>query len=147
MVGLRASRAKTWYYFLRTVVVVGGAAIPILLALAQVNQLADISLGFTIASIITSGFAAISAGIESLHSYGDIWREKRDVCELIKSEGFNFFQLSGDYAGKSRKDAYLLFVSNVEELIRVEIKGYIRAVTPKSETNGTRFSGTSATTP
>jgi hypothetical protein len=24
------------------------------------------------------------------------------------------------------------FVSNVEELIRVEIKGYIRAVTPKS---------------
>ena len=130
----RARQAKTRYYFFRTVVVVGSAAIPVLLALAQVNQLADSALGFTIASIITSGFVAICAGIESLFGFGDIWREKRDVCELIKSEGFNFFQLSGDYRGKSRKDAYLLFVSNVEELIRVEIKGYIRAVTPKSET-------------
>jgi uncharacterized protein DUF4231 len=78
------------------VVVVGGAAIPVLLALAEVNQLADSALGFTIASIITSGFVAICAGIETLFSFGAIWREKRDVCELIKSEGFNFFQLSDD---------------------------------------------------
>jgi hypothetical protein len=130
----RARRAKSWYYLLRTVVVIGGAAIPVLLALGEVNQLADSASRFTIAAIITSFFVAISAGTESLFSFGDIWREKRDVCELIKSEGFNFFQLSGDYTGKSRKDAYLLFVSNVEELIRVEIKGYIRAVTPKPET-------------
>jgi hypothetical protein len=130
----RARRAKIRYNIFRTAVVVGGAAIPVLLALAEVDQLADSAFRFTIASIITSGIVAICAGIESLFNFGDIWREKRDVCELIKSEGFNFFQLSGDYTGKSRKDAYLLFASKVEELIRVEIKGYIRAITPKPET-------------
>lgn len=129
----RARWAKRWYDLLRTGVVAGGPAVPVLLALSLVNQLTNNAWKFTIASIITSFFVAVCAGIEGVFNFGDIWREKRDVCELIKSEGFNFFQLSGDYTGKLRKEAYLLFVSKVEEMIRVEIKGYIHAVTPKPE--------------
>jgi hypothetical protein len=82
----RARRAKTWYYLLRTVVVAGGAAIPVLLALAEVNQLADSALGFTIASIITSGFVAICAGIETLFSckYSEVLWQGR-WCLLLQS--------------------------------------------------------------
>ena len=90
---------------------------------------------FGIASIIVSFAVAISAGLESLFSSGDIWREKRAAAELLKSYGFSFFQLSGDYASfKTHQEAYPQFAMNVENLIRGEIKDYILAVNPSRDT-------------
>lgn len=128
----RASKAKNRYLALRGAVVAGGAAIPALVGLRELQQLGELGWLFAIASIIVSFVVAVSAGLESLLGYGDIWREKRAAAELIKSEGFSFFQLSGNYAQfKSHQDAYQLFAKNVEDLIRSEIKDYIIAVSPK----------------
>jgi hypothetical protein len=69
---------------------------------------------------------------------GDIWREKRAAAEIIKSEGFSFFQLADTYSQfGSHKEAYRTFAQNVEQLIRNEIKEYIKTVTPKSDTRPT----------
>ena len=89
---------------------------------------------FTILSIVVSFVVAICAGLEGLFGFGDIWRERRDIGELIKSEGFSFFQLSDDYEKKTHEEAYPRFASNVEKLIRTEIKDYLRVAIPKSDT-------------
>jgi hypothetical protein len=79
---------------------------------------------------------AICAGVESLFSFGDIWREKRAAAELIKSEGFSFLQLTGDYKEfETTADAFQRFAANVEGLIRGEIKEYIVAVSAKPESS------------
>ncbi|NOU20345.1 MAG: DUF4231 domain-containing protein [Methyloglobulus sp.] len=128
----RARLAKNRYFSLRGAVVVSGAALPVLVGLREVAQLQEVAWLFGIASVIVSFVIAVCAGLESLCSYGDIWREKRAAAELIKSEGFSFFQLTGEYAQfKTQQEAYPLFARNVEELIRREIHDYIIAVNPK----------------
>lgn len=129
----RARKAKRKYFCLRCAVVIAGALIPGLVGLREVKVFSNYDWAFSIASIITSLVVAICAGIESLFNFGDIWREKRNAAELIKSEGFSFFELTGDYKDyPSHKAAYKHFAARVEDLIRSEIKEYVVAVTPKT---------------
>lgn len=127
----RASKSKRRYHGLRWAVIVAGALIPALVALRELEVLERYAAVFAIASIAASLVVAICAGIESLYNFGDIWREKRAAAELIKSEGFSFFELTDRYSQfKTHQDAYKLFTENVENLIRTEIKEYIVAVGP-----------------
>jgi len=127
----RSRDAKTKYQALRAAVVIGGALIPALVGLRELNVWGNYNWVFAVASIVASLVVAICAGIEALYNYGDIWREKRGAAELIKSEGFSFIQLAGEYRHYSSHDtAFKLFATNVERLIRSEIKDYINVVTP-----------------
>ena len=86
----RANRAKWRYYGLRTAVVIGGALIPALVGLRELKVWPDgydYSWLFAVASIVASLIVAICAGLESTFGFGDIWREKRNAAEIIKSEG------------------------------------------------------------
>jgi hypothetical protein len=98
----------------------------------ELNVWGDQAWIFAVASIAASLIVAISAGIESLFAYGDIWREKRAAAELIKIEGFRFFQLTNDYRqpDKSHADPYPVFAGKVEEIIEREIKDYVIAAKP-----------------
>jgi hypothetical protein len=101
--------------------------------LRELKVLGEYGWVLAVASIAASLVVAICAGIESLFSFGGIWREKRAAAELIKSEGFSFLQLTGEYGNcKSHRDALSRFAANVEQLIRTEIKDYIVAVTPQA---------------
>jgi hypothetical protein len=129
----RANSARKKYYALRSAVVIAGALIPALVGLRELVE-GEYGWIFTVASIVASLIVAICAGIESLFNFGDIWREKRAAAELIKSEGFSFFQLIGEYTPfKSHQEAYPLFARNVENLIRNEIKDYIFAISTKNQ--------------
>jgi hypothetical protein len=128
----RSHKAKRNYYALRATVVVSGALIPALVGLRELKVLGESGWIFAVLSIVASLLVAICAGMESLFNFGDIWREKRAAAELIKSEGFCFLQLTGDYRDfASHQDALKQFASNVEKLIRGEIKDYVVAVAPK----------------
>jgi len=131
----RAAKAKWKYLTMRSAVVIGGAFIPALVGLRELERFSDVTWIFAVASVLVSLVVAICAGLESVFGWGDIWREKRMAAELIKSEGFAFLQLIGGYAQfKTHQDAYKLFAQSVEDLIRHEIKDYIVAVGPKPET-------------
>ena len=129
----RAWNAKWRYFTLRSAVVIGGALIPALVGLRELNVWARHAWIFSLASIVASLVVAICAGLESLFGFGDIWREKRKAAELIKSEGFRFFQLIGDYSqpDKTHADLYPAFAENVERIIQGEIGDYVLAVAPK----------------
>ena len=129
----RSNDARRKYFFLRVAVVIAGALVPALVGLRELNQSGSLSWVFAVLSIIVSLVVAICAGIESLFGYGDIWREKRAAAEMIKIEGFCFFQLTGDYARADNQhaDLYPTFAARVEDMIEHEIKDYIVAVKPK----------------
>lgn len=132
----RASGAKRKYFALRSAVVIASALIPALVGLRELHVWGDHTWIFAVASIIASLVVAICAGVESLFSFGDVWREKRAAAELIKSEGFSFLQLTGDYKEfKTPADAFQRFAANVEGLIRSEIKEYIVTVSPNSRSD------------
>jgi hypothetical protein len=137
----RARDARRKYYALRASVVVAAALVPAFVAARELDVWQapgrDYGWIFAIASIGASLVVAVCGGLESLYGFGEIWREKRAAAEIIKSEGFSFFQLTGPYAQFATHDeGYETFGRNVEELIRSEIKDYIVAVNPKSRENG-----------
>jgi len=128
----RASRAKWKYLALRSAVLIGGALIPALVGMREMKALEPYAWQLALASIFVSLVIAICAGLESLFGFGDIWREKRNAAEVVKSEGFSFLQLASKYKDfKTHADAYQTFAANVEDLILSEIKEYIVAVSSK----------------
>jgi hypothetical protein len=132
----RARRAKKKYQRMRSAVIIAGALIPALVGLRELKVLSTYEWIFAVSSIAASLVVAICAGLDSFFNYGDIWREKRKAVEIIKVEGFSFFQLTGDYKKfRSHYEALKTFTENVEKLIKYEIKDYIGVVTPKSEEN------------
>lgn len=129
----RSQDAKKWHQWLRGAVVIAGALIPALVGLRELADAKKYAWVFAVGSIIASLVVAICAGLESLYNYGAIWREKRAAAELIKSEGFSFLQLAGEYKDfPNHAAAFKQFAGNVEILIRSEIKDYIVAVTPRT---------------
>jgi hypothetical protein len=130
---LRARAAKKKYYALSVATIVGGALIPALVGLRELNAWGNQAWVFAVASIVASLTVAICTGLEGVFGFGRIWREKRAAAELIKSEGFRFLQLTGAYerTGKLHADLFAIFAENVETIIQAEIKDYIIAVKPK----------------
>jgi len=123
----RAAKNKWKYYTSRCLVILGGALIPALTSW-NISSPPNQYLKWTTAGV--GLLIAISAGFEEIFHFGEIWREKRGAAELLKVEGWRYFELSGPYKGKSYQDAYPEFVSSVEALIEREIKDYLVAVRP-----------------
>jgi len=125
----RAADAKCKYFALRGAVVIAGALVPALVGVRELNVWGEQNWIFAVAAIAASLVVAICAGIESLFSFGEIWREKRAAAELIKIEGFRFFQQAGDYSqdSKTHAELYATFAARVETIIEREIKDYVIA--------------------
>jgi hypothetical protein len=133
----RSRGAKWKYQWLRGAVVVAGALVPALVGLRELKAWGQYDSVFAVASIVASLVVAICAGLEGLYNFGGIWREKRAAVELLTSEGFSFFHLSGGYERfPTHASAYKQFTSNVEKLIRKEIKDYIEIVSTLPPSGG-----------
>lgn len=119
----RANSAKLLYYALRLTTIIGGVLIP---ALINVKVTAGAASVITWVTFGISLLVAISAGIEGFFRYGEHWRHYRMTVELLKSEGWQFFQLTDRYRRfGSHARAYHLFASRVEKLTKLEVGAYI----------------------
>ena len=76
-------------------------------------------------TFIVSLVVALSAAVEEFFRYGERWRHYRRMTESLKSEGWQFLQLSGAYANQTHIEAYPSFAARVEELSREEVESYI----------------------
>ncbi|MGC4096374.1 MAG: hypothetical protein QM706_04600 [Nitrospira sp.] len=47
------------------------------------------------------------------------------MTESLKSEGWQFLQLSGSYANQTHVQAYPAFATKVEQLSREEVESYV----------------------
>ncbi len=126
----RANRARNWYYGLRLTAIIGGILIPICVTVSQVSSL---KRGAWVATGLGT-LVAIASAVEEFFHYGERWRNYRNTVELLKIEGWQFFQLSGPYnRRKSHAHAYEKFAARVEEIIHRDVQIYISEVVGERE--------------
>jgi hypothetical protein len=122
----RAASSQRWYNRLRLITIVGGVMIPALVGL-NISGEASERIRWTVFGL--GLVVALAAAIEGFFHFSDRWPHYRRTAELLKSEGWQFFQLSGPYAGAGgHAGAYPLFAAQVEVLIQGDVDVYFTAV-------------------
>ena len=121
----KAQESVWWYRRLRLATIIGGVIVP---ALVSLNIGSDMQGLIQTLTFIVSLVVALSAAVEEFFRYGERWRHYRRMTESLKSEGWQFLQLSGGYANQTHIQAYPLFAARVEELSREEVESYITQV-------------------
>lgn len=126
----RAGSAQKWYYTLRLTAVVGGVIIPALVSL-NISGRAEPWVRWSV--FVISLVVAISVAVEEFFHHGDRWRHYRQTVELLKSEGWQFFQLAGDYRRyPTHAAAYPRFAAKIEEITRQDVRAYISQIVDES---------------
>lgn len=118
----KAQESVWWYRRLRLATIIGGVIVP---ALVSLNLGSDMQGLIQALTFVVSLVVALSAAVEEFFRYGERWRHYRRMTESLKSEGWQFLQLSGTYADQTHVQAYPAFASRVEELSREEVESYI----------------------
>lgn len=125
----RARRARRPYRFWRSVVLIGGALTPSLIGFSIGGESRE---AMQWAAWVTGLLVAFAAALESLFRWGEVWREKRAAGEMLKIEGWRFFQLIGPYRGRTHAEAFPDFAEAVGRLVEHEIGDYLVATTPRA---------------
>lgn len=122
----RAIRNRNRYYFWRLITILGGVTVP---ALVTANLSGSARAPLYWITFAVSLLVAISAAVEGFFRYGERWRHYRRTAELLKTEGWQFFQLTGHYRRHiTYASAYELFASRVEDILQQDIDAYITTV-------------------
>jgi uncharacterized protein DUF4231 len=122
----KAATAQRWYRWLRLITIIGGVIIP---ALVGLNVAGTASEGVRWAVFGLGLVVALAASIEGFFQYSERWPHYRRLAELLKSEGWQFFQLSGPYADAAdHASAYPRFAAHVEAIIRHDVEVFFTAV-------------------
>lgn len=121
----KALDALWWYRVLRLTTIIGGVIVPALVGLSVNGGWEMVTKGLT---FFISLVVALSAAVDGFYRYGERWRHYRSMVEALKSEGWQFLQLSGIYVNHNHEQAYPTFAARVEELSREEVKQYMTQV-------------------
>jgi hypothetical protein len=129
----RASHNRDRYYVWRLITIIGGITVP---ALVTLNVAGSVAAWLTWTTFAVSLLVAISAAVEEFFRYGERWRHYRRTAEMLKTEGWQFFQLTGHYRRyHTHAAAYPAFAGRVEDILQQDVDAYITTVAaePSSE--------------
>ncbi len=121
----KALDALWWHRVLRLATIIGGVMVPALVSFNVSDDTAGLIKSLT---FIVSLVVALSAAVEEFFRYGERWRHYRRTVESLKSEGWQFLQLSGPYLNLTHAQAYPAFATRVEDLSREEVDRYMTQV-------------------
>lgn len=121
----KALDAMWWYRVLRLTTIIGGVIVPALVGLSLSGEW---EMPTKVLTFVISLVVALSAAVDGFYRYGERWRHYRSMVEALKSEGWQFLQLSGTYANHNHEQAYPTFAARVEELSREEVRQYMTQV-------------------
>ena len=122
----KSGHAQKRYYLLRLTAIVGGVTVPALVSLNLSST--GVMVYVRWATFVISLLVAISVAVEEFFHYGERWRHYRSSVERLKIEGWEFFQLSGEYRDLNHGEAYPVFAAKVEDILRHEVDVYIAEV-------------------
>jgi len=126
----RANWMRNWYYGLRLTAIIGGILVPICVTVSQVSSLQWV---IWVATVL-GALVAITSAVEGFFHCGERWRNYRNTVELLKVEGWQFFQLSGPYSHhESYAHAYEKFAARVDEIIKCDVQTYISQIVGERE--------------
>lgn len=133
----KAAANQRRYYALRLVMIVGGVTVPALVSLnVRENHVADALAWITFS---VSLVVAITAAVDGLFGFGERYRSFRRTAELLKADGWQFFELAGAYAAADHAAAFPRFTAHTETLIQQDLKAFIAQAAqaqPRPATSG-----------
>jgi hypothetical protein len=119
----KATANQRRYYVFRLVTIVGGVIVPALVSLnVRQNNVADTLAWITFS---VSLVVAIAAAMDGFFGFGERWRSFRRTAELMKADGWQYFELSGPYAAPDHAAAFARFTAHTETLIQQDLKAFI----------------------
>jgi Protein of unknown function (DUF4231) len=128
----RAGQARDRYYALRMLAIIGGVIVP---ALVSLNLQASIAAVFGWITFALSLAVAISLAVEGFFRWGERWAHYRRMAEMLKSEGWMFFQLAGPYQEPgTHAGAYPEFAKRVEAIVASDVDLFIAQVVKSDKT-------------
>ncbi len=127
----RASKARDMHYRLRLTTIIGGVIIPALVSLNFTsNDQAQFKQAIAASTFLLSQAVAICAATEQFFNYGDRWRHYRRSVESLKTQGWQFFELTGPYENsKTHEQAFGIFANQVEQILQYDVEIYSTQVT------------------
>jgi hypothetical protein len=121
----RASQMRSWHRRLRITAIVASALVPILVTI-NFNQDKALDKWLKVGTVLISGVVTVSAAVEEFCQFGNRWYSYRRSAELLKSQGWQFLQLSGMYGRfESHEAALPLFTEQVEGVIQRDVEVYV----------------------
>jgi hypothetical protein len=134
----KASQSQKRYYGLRLTTVIGGVIIPALVAFNNFGldrqQEEHLNSAFPIALFGFTQVVAVCTAVEEFFQYGVRWRQYRTTSESLKSEGWQYFQLSGAYRkAHTHLHAYPIFSTRVERIIRRDVQTYLSEIAKEQQ--------------
>lgn len=121
-----SKKNQNYYYILRLSCIVGGVLIPALVSIDAEGAMNGI---FQFLTVVLSIIVAVSAAVEEFFHFGERWRHYRRMAEILKGEGWSFFQRSGNYRKyESHAEAYPEFAGRVEVILQKEVEVFVTKV-------------------
>lgn len=118
----QARRSYILHRFLRTLIVIGGVLTP---ALVSLNLGEDTRTTIMWPTFAVGVVVAVSVALDELFQFGDNWTHYRRIAEMLKSEGWRFFQRSEPYRRySSHQEAFPRFADRVEAIVQQEVDTY-----------------------
>ncbi|XHR85403.1 MAG: DUF4231 domain-containing protein [Gloeotrichia echinulata GP01] len=123
----KANRSRNRYYIFRVATIVGGVVLPALVSLNINNSKVRETIVWSTFGL--SQVVAISAAVEEFFHYGERWRHYRRTSESLKTQGWQFFQLSGPYMNyKTHEQAFSFFANQIENIVQRDVEVYATQV-------------------
>lgn len=148
----RAGKARDMHYRLRLTTIIGGVIIPALVSLNfTANDQVQLKQAIAASTFVLSQAVAICAATEQFFNYGDRWRHYRRSVESLKTQGWQFFELTGPYENsKTHEQGFNIFANQVEQILQHDVEIYSTQVTQakqneKQEEESNSETGVSAT--
>jgi Protein of unknown function (DUF4231) len=121
----RANHSGNRYRGFRLTSIILGVIVPILVT-ANLNKDPKTETWLKGSAVVLSSIIAISTALEEFNQYGKRWYSYRRSAELLKTNGWQFFQKSGQYRNyKSHSDSFSIFVEQVEAIVQRDVEIFV----------------------
>jgi hypothetical protein len=122
-----AKRDQRRYYALRLTAILGAVLVPALVG-PSTSSGGDAALRWV--GLVVSVVVAATTAVEGFLHYGDRWRHYRSTAERLKSEGWQYFELTGAYGSLTKHaDGFRAFTERVEKILGEDVRQYLEVVT------------------
>jgi hypothetical protein len=132
-----AIKNKVVFQILRFTALISSILIPVI---ANLNDnLIIINQDKTSIITILGLLSTVSFGFLQIYKNEKVWLHHRETFEILRTEGYSFLNLSGEYGEcNTHKKAFPQFSNNIESLIRKDISCYTQII-KKSENRNDSF--------
>ena len=122
----KAVGAKKTYLWMRTLTVIGGAVVPVLINISDDKWVDWMSSGISLMVVIL-------VSLESVFHNREQWKNYRSTEQLLAKEYFNYTTGEGNYRNKEEKAAFWELVERVENAIESENATTLNVMTTLTE--------------